>query len=175
MPLDGSEFGAHLRELPKGSVREARAIMRETAREALILARQNVPRRSGRLARSLRTSPLWKNARGQAGFYFRSRHPAARITELGGRIVPRSVSYLAIPLRGQRAWPRHRGRHIVIRARSGRLYLFGKRPRDGGVPLWELRRHVDIPAQPYIAPALRQVRANLLQRLPRAVLVIERA
>ena len=171
MPLDGREFGAHLRGIARGSVRAARTVMREASREALVLARSGAPARSGRLARSLQTRPIWRNAKGEAGFHFISNHPAARILELGGRVVPRSVSLLAVPLRGQTVWPRHSGgRHIVIKARAGRLYLFAARPRDGGYPLWELRRSVDIQSQPYIRPAMRRVRSRILRELPSAVI-----
>jgi len=152
-------------------VRAARTVMREAAAEALTLARASAPSRSGRLARSLKTKPIWRNAKGEAGFHFTSNHPAARILEMGGRVVPRSVSLLAVPLRGQTVWPRHSGgRHIVIKARSGRLYLFAARPRDGGTPLWELRRSVDIQARPYLRPAVRRVTARILRDLPSAVI-----
>lgn len=167
MAIRGNQFGAHVRDLAFGTVGRARATMREAGLRAASLARASAPSRTGTLARTIRSRALRERA--AAGFSLVVGHPAGAILEYGGTIRPRTVQYLAVPLRGQTYWPREVGRHIVIRARSGRLFLFGQRPRDGGVPLWELRRRVDIQARPYLAPAVRRVRAELLRELPRAI------
>lgn len=168
MAIPSGRLGAHLRDIAYGSVGRSREVMREHGQRAAMLARQYAPTRSGRLSLSIRASPLRERA--AAGFSLVSRHPAAAIQEFGGDILPRSVRMLAVPLQGQTVWPRQVGRHIVIRARNGRLYLFDRRPRDGGSPRYELRDRVTVRPQPYMRPALDRVQADILRDLPGSVL-----
>jgi hypothetical protein len=165
--IRGDQFGAHLRGIAFGMTGRAREVMRAAGLRAAEIARQDAPSRTGGLARTIRSRALRERA--AAGFDLVVGHPAGAILEYGGTIRPKSVQFLAVPLRGQTSWPRHVGRHIVIRARSGRLFLFNRRPRDGGSPQYELRRRVDITARPYIAPAIRRVRAELMRDLPLSV------
>lgn len=168
MSIRGDDFGAYLRDITFGMTGRAREVMRKAAFTAAEIARQNAPVRTGGLARTIRARAL--RERGAAGFSLVVGHPAGAILEYGGTIRPKSVQFLAVPLRGQTSWPRHVGRHIVIRARSGRLFLFDRRPRDGGAPQYELRRRVDITARPYVAPAVRRVRAEIIRDLPLSVI-----
>ena len=167
MPISPHEHGVAIRQSARGLLTRARRRMADEGARTLSDARRRAPSRTGALARSLRLRLDTRT--GVAGFSITSLHPGARILEYGGAILPRTVQYLAIPLRGQTVWPRHVGRHIVITARSGRLYLFRDRPRDGGRPEYELVRRVDVRARPYLRPALAAARRRLRRVLPGVV------
>ena len=108
-------------------------------------------RRSGELLRSLR-----QNVRGNATSGFVSTVTAgsfkAAIHEQGAKVSPRSKEYLTIPLRAAltargipkkpnaRAWPHT----FVQRGRDRKLYIFQRR-RGGIIPLYLLKRRVNIP------------------------------
>lgn len=166
MSIPGDRFGAHLRETARGALIRARRALREEGEITALDARRRAPRSRGDLARSIGFREIRRP--GEAGFTLTSSHPGALLQEYGGVVRPRTVRFLAIPLQGQREWPRQRGRHIVIRS-GGDLLLFDKRPRDGGTPQYALRREVRVREQPYMRPAVRNARARLRRRLARDV------
>lgn len=137
--------------------------MREESARTVADAKARAPGRTGRLRASIHARE--DRGTGRAGFSLVSDHPASAIREFGGTILPRTKEYLAIPLRGQTAWPRHVGRHIVIRSRAGRLLLFDRRPRDGGTAQYLLRRSVYVRPQPYMGPAATNARRRIRRKL----------
>lgn len=167
MSITGDRFGAYLRETARGALIRARRAMREEAEITAADARRRAPTRSGDLARSI--GYRLSRRTGEAGFVLTSTHPGALLQEYGGVVRPRTVRWLALPLRGQREWPRQVGRHIVIRV-GGRLLLFDKSPRNGGAPQYALRREVRVRAQPHMRPAATNARRRLRRRLARSVL-----
>lgn len=93
----------------------------------------------------------------------------ARIHELGGTIRPVRRKWLAIPLPPARTaagvsrykTPRDvPGLHFVTSKRGNLLLV-----KPDGQPWFVLRKDVDIPARPYLRPALEEASAELVPRL----------
>lgn len=94
----------------------------------------------------------------------------ARIHELGGTIRPVKRKFLAIPLPPARTaagvarykTPRDVPGLALVQSLKGQ-YLLVK--SDTGEPWYVLRKRVDIPARPYLRPALEEASAELVPRL----------
>lgn len=117
--------------------------------------------RTGNLARSWKPTPLQEGAGGTVSVSVVSDVVYARIQDEGGRVFPKR-QYLAVPLEGRTGslWPRDMGRDALFpsRTKGGGLVL---RDVTDGVPLYSLRRFVDIPAKNYIAAAVKSSRPKL--------------
>ncbi len=159
MAIPPGRFGADVRARADALDKRVRAIVHLVGRDTLADARRRAPRREGGLSRSIRLT----RHRSPLGFSISSRHPAARIQEFGGTIRPRTVSWLAVPLRDQTLWPRQVGRHRVVRDGS-RVFLV-----DASGPAYELRQSVTVRAHPYMRPAVATARRRLSQLLRRTV------
>lgn len=93
----------------------------------------------------------------------------ARIHELGGTIRPVKRKFLAIPLPIARTpagvsrykTPRDVPDLHVAQSKRGNLLLV----KPDGTPWYVLRKRVDIPARPYLRPALEEASAALVPRL----------
>jgi len=159
MSIAPGELGVDVRTRTHALIAQIRQIVHQVGDETMRDVRARAPVRTGGLQRSIQVI----HHRKTLGFSIVSEHPAAHIQEYGGTIRPRTVSWLAIPLRGQTVWPRHIGRHRVLSGRRG-PYLIALKGGDD-TPLWALRRSVTIPARPYIRPAIATARRRLAQLL----------
>lgn len=97
----------------------------------------------------------------------------ARIHELGGRVVPVRKQWLAIPLPPART-PAGVARYATARDAPGLRFLKSKRGNlllvaKDGTPWYVLRKQVDIPARPYLYPALVDAGQRLAARLERSL------
>lgn len=124
-------------------------------------------RRSGHLAQSIESS-VYQDGEGvitaRIGSGVRSgfRMPYTEIHETGGVITPRRVKYLTIPLaaalspsgvprkRSAADWPNT----FVRRTKSGALIIFQRTGKKTSVPLYVLKRSVNVPARRYMSRTL---------------------
>ncbi len=106
--------------------------------------------------------------------------PYAKIQEYGGRIRPKNVKYLPVPIgaSGVRALREAAGKSLrtlnlkVFKAPNGKLFLY--RPADPGAKkkdrridklLFRLVKSIYLPARPYFRPAIAEQRLALKAEL----------
>lgn len=96
----------------------------------------------------------------------------ARIHELGGTIKPVTKRYLTIPFPGiktpagvARGGARDFDNTFFRKSKAGNLILFQKNGKTI-IPLFLLRdRPVEIPARPYLMPAMEKIKPMLMQEI----------
>lgn len=139
-------------------------------------------RRSGHLAQSIESS-VYQDGEGvitaRIGSGVRSgfRMPYTEVHETGGVITPKKVKYLTIPLKAAlsssgvprknsaREWPNT----FVRRTKSGALIMFQKTGKKTLVPLYILKRSVNIPGRQYMSRTLESTKNYFIMAVRGAI------
>lgn len=90
------------------------------------------------------------------------------IHELGGTIEPRDAQWLTIPMPGITGYARDYQNTFFAISKNNNLVLF---QNEGGSvrPLFVLKKSIEIPARPYLGPALNENAAHLTKLIGDAV------
>lgn len=96
--------------------------------------------------------------------------PYARIHEFGGTITPKNVQWLTIPTKPfKNLTARGVPGLFFVQKSANKAFLFQKRGSGAPVLAFNLRKSVDIPPRPYLAPAITQQRDRAIEILTNAV------
>jgi len=100
----------------------------------------------------------------------------ATIQELGGTIRPRLKQFLTIPLDAAktasgvaRGKARDFDDTFIQKSTSGNLIIFQNKGRNGIVPLFALKKSVDIPASKYLSITAQEISKDANQALHNAI------
>lgn len=158
----------------KSMMTKAGAIMERGLKDNL--SNKILKRRTGRLANSIgfkvnRDGDDWQVDIG-SGVRNGKRMIYANILEAGGRIRPRKTQYLAIPLDAaktrsgapRKASPRQWANTFVKRSHSGTLIIF-QIQGNKIVPLYALKKQVNIPAKRYMSKTVAQMRSKVFEMM----------
>ena len=172
----GLQDGSTMRAAEKavdGSIPRSLAIMqRHHVKHEMIRRRgkgrggskgQKLHYRTGELARSYRVTHRRGSLRGSYG----SGLERALILEEGGVIRPKG-RYLAIPMPGQKGWPRERSDLFFYRAKSGKPAL-ATVERGRLTVAYLLRRQVRIPPRPTLQNTIDKTRGKVFELTGAAV------
>lgn len=130
-------------------------------------AARRAPRRTGRLARSLRGT-VSVTSRAQVDLQLHSDHPAAGIQDTGGS-VRRGSRHLAVPIGTVRVPVRSAVGTFVLKSRDGRRFI-AQRLGGGGVRLLaRLMDEVQVPGTGYASAAFDRAASALPVDLTAAV------
>lgn len=139
-------------------------------------------RRSGHLAQSIESS-IYQDSGGvitaRIGSGVRSgfRMPYTEIHETGGTITPKRVKYLTVPLAAAltssgvprkasvREWPNT----FVGRSKGGALIIFQKAGKGRMIPLYVLKRSINVPARRYMSRTLDSTKNYFLMAVRGAI------
>jgi len=93
----------------------------------------------------------------------------AAIHEFGGTIEPKNAKWLTIPFEGVQGRAMAYQDPFFARTLTGALVMFQKRGKDEAVPLFLLVKQVEIPARPWLNPALENNREAVVGIIGNAV------
>jgi phage gpG-like protein len=129
--------------------------------------------RSGKLRRSLHPS-VYSTSPTELVAMVSNNTEYARIQEYGGTIRPVNRQWLTIPLpaaltpKGVMRYPSARDYPNTFIAK-GTIFQDPKKKGGLPVPLFLLRKTSKIPARPYMAPSLREMKQDILARMTQAI------
>lgn len=93
----------------------------------------------------------------------------AAIHEFGGTIKPKDAKWLTIPFEGVQGRARDYQDTFFASTSAGNLVMFQKRGKDMAVPLFLLVKQAEIPARPWLNPALESNREAVVGIIGNAV------
>ncbi len=93
----------------------------------------------------------------------------AAIQEFGGTVKAKNVKYLTIPWDGVTGWAKDYQNTFVHRTQTGNLIIFQRESKDKIRPLFTLKDKVEIPARPYLNPALKANEKRIMELINEAL------
>jgi phage gpG-like protein len=93
----------------------------------------------------------------------------AAIHEFGGTITPKNANWLTIPFAGVKGRARDYDNTFFAWSKNKHLILFQRVGKDEVIPLFVLVKESEVPARPYLNPALEQNREIITQRIGEAL------
>jgi hypothetical protein len=136
-------------------------------------------RRTGNLFRSIRAQRVKREGRSVIGRVLAGQRLAyARIQEFGGTITPVSAQYLTIPIgdaltnAGVARFDAHGAEDAGYKTFVANHIIFGKKPgQKKAVPLFLLRKQVEIPERRYMRNAMDAFQERIVRDIAQAVRV----